>query len=117
VSQPGEELPAVEPADLPESSQRLRLRDDISWNQIDDQIVLLDISGSSYFSVSGAGVTLWRLLVAGTTFEALVEVLGANFALGRGTAEHDVGVFLAELTEGGLLASSAAPLNADGKRD
>jgi hypothetical protein len=89
----------------------LRLREDISWNQIDDQIVLLDISGSSYFSVSGAGVTLWRLLVAGTTFEALVDLLGAKFELGREAAEHDVGVFLEELTEEGLLASAASALN------
>jgi Coenzyme PQQ synthesis protein D (PqqD) len=104
VSEPDELQPGVQPGEVPGPILRLRLRDDLSWNEIDDQIVLLDISGSSYFSVGGAGVRLWPLLVAGTSFEALTELLVSSFALEQEQAERDVREFLGALADEGLLA-------------
>ncbi len=64
---------------------------------------MLDREHSVYLSVNRSGVTLWPLLVAGTTEEHLVEALVASFKLDRETAAADVQSFLTLLSEHSLL--------------
>src|SRR5580704_9107850 len=41
-------------------SDAIRLRQDIAWREIDGEIVLLDLTGAAYYSVSRSGVVLWQ---------------------------------------------------------
>ncbi|MFB9378509.1 PqqD family protein [Kineococcus gynurae] len=85
-----------------EASGRVALRaDDLVWNEVDGQIVVLDTTRSTYLAITGAGVSLWPLLVAGTTRHDLVEHLLAVYAVDRATAEADVAEFLTDAA--GLL--------------
>ncbi|MDT0167388.1 PqqD family protein [Actinotalea sp. AC32] len=82
----------------------LRLREGaVSWREIDDEVVVLDLGHSEYLSVNASGAVLWSLLAAGTTRDALVDALVDRFDLDRGRGEADVDAFLASARERDLL--------------
>ncbi|WP_432561329.1 PqqD family protein [Kineococcus sp. SYSU DK003] len=84
-----------------EVEERVAVRtDELAWNEVDDQIVVLDTTTSTYHAVSGAGVALWPLLVEGTTRQALLERLTSTYDVPADRAAADLEAFL----------SSCAPL-------
>ena len=83
----------------------LRLRtDDLSWREVDGEIVALDGDSSVYVATNRTGAALWRLLAHGTTREQLVDELVGSFDVTRERAEADVDAYLGELRTKGLLA-------------
>ncbi|GAA0297231.1 hypothetical protein GCM10009528_12860 [Kineococcus aurantiacus] len=70
--------------------------EELAWNEVDDQIVVLDTTTSTYHAVSGAGVALWPLLVAGTTRADLLEALRRTYDIPGDRAEADLDAFLAD---------------------
>ena len=89
-------------------SDSVRLRHDIAWREIDGEIVLLDLTGAAYYSVSRSGVVLWPAVVEGATLEALSERLAQEYSLERQVAERDVRVLIDALSGEGLLEEPAA---------
>lgn len=76
--------------------QQLAVRaEDLAWNEVDDQVVVLDTTTSTYHAVSGAGVALWPLLVEGTTRADLLERLTSTFDVPAERAAADLEAFLA----------------------
>jgi hypothetical protein len=84
-------------------SDPIRLRQDIAWREIDGEIVLLDLTGAAYYSVSRSGVVLWPAVVEGSTVQELADRLALEFSLERHVAEHDVRVLIDSLRGEGLL--------------
>jgi Coenzyme PQQ synthesis protein D (PqqD) len=83
----------------------LRLRtQDLSWRDLDGEVVALDGEGSVYISTNRTGAALWRMLAGGSTREQLVGELVGSFDITRERAEADVDAFLGELRGKGLLA-------------
>ena len=77
---------------------QLRLREEaVAWQEIDDEIVVLDLQSSEYFKVNGTGALLWQRLSQGAPREDLVDALGERYELPPDTAERDVDAFLAML--------------------
>ncbi len=89
-------------------SDSVRLRQDIAWREIDGEIVLLDLTGAAYYSVSRSGVALWPAVVEGATVAALTERLAQEYALERRVAERDVRVLVDALNGEGLLEEPTA---------
>lgn len=86
-------------------SHHLRLRtEDLSWRDVDDEIIVLDLQGSEYFAVNGSGAVLWRLLAVGTDEDALRGALVEQFEIDSELARTDVTTFLEELRSLGLVA-------------
>jgi hypothetical protein len=81
----------------------IRLREEIAWREIDGEIVLLDLTGSAYYTVSRSGLVLWPAVVEGSTAAELTDRLAQSFSLDRETAARDVGEFLQALANEGLL--------------
>lgn len=75
-----------------------------AWQEDEHETVLLDLGRSSYLGVNPAGTLLWSMLAGGTTRDALVERLQAEYGLPAERAEHDVDAFLAQCAERGYLA-------------
>ena len=83
---------------------QIRLRTDgLTWREIDDELVVLDVARSNYLATNDAGRLLWRSLASGTTRAELVRELSDTFALDQETAGADVDRFLAELRAQSLL--------------
>lgn len=83
----------------------LRLRTDgISWQEVDDSVVVLDLSGSLYFRLNGTGAFLWSELAEGREREQLVEALTSEYDVADERANADVDAFLGQLESANLLA-------------
>ena len=84
----------------------LSLRDnDLSWREIDDEIVALDGQGAVYLSVRGAGALVWRLLADSTDRDRLVQAVSETYDVDSDQATRDVETFLAQLEDRELLVS------------
>lgn len=82
----------------------LKLRGEgLSWREIDDEVVALDMETATYLSANASGRLLWRALAAGATREELVSCLVDEFEIDAERAAADVDTFIAELSERGLL--------------
>lgn len=81
---------------------RLRLQG-LSWQVVGDEVVVLDLQGSTYLKTNGTGATLWQLLAEERSRDELAAELAECYAIGRGQAETDVDAFLHRLRELNLL--------------
>jgi orotate phosphoribosyltransferase-like protein len=83
---------------------RLKLREEgLSWREIDDEVVALDVETATYLSANASGRLLWRSLSAGATREELVSCLVDEFEIDTERAAADVDAFIGELSQRGLL--------------
>jgi coenzyme PQQ synthesis protein D (PqqD) len=84
--------------------QALRLRTgELSWREIDGEIVAVDVASSVYLSANSSGALLWQMLAAGTTRGALAAQLVDTFGIARERADADVAAFLDNLSVRNLL--------------
>jgi hypothetical protein len=82
----------------------MRLRSDgVTWQEIDGELVILDMQSSAYLTVNAAGTALAKLLVEGSTPEAMAAALVEQFDIDESTAREDTASFVAQLVERGLL--------------
>lgn len=84
------------------SAHRVR-HADITWREVDDEIVVLDLASSRYLALNGSGALLWRTLVDGAEAEVLTEVLAGEFDISAQQAAHDVDAFLTQCHEMGIV--------------
>ena len=76
----------------------MRLRtQDISWREVEGDVVVLDERTWNYVHLNGTASLLWRALAGGSSESALIEQLVEQFPEAGPTAEADVAGFLAEL--------------------
>ena len=83
----------------------MRLRDEgLSRQTLDDEIVLLDLHTSMYFTAGSTGAVLLRLLESDTDRSTLLNSLLERYpSTPPETIAADVDAFLATLRERGLL--------------
>lgn len=86
----------------------MKLRDsDLTWQEIDEEIIVLDLRASSYLKLNGTGAHLWKQLDGGADKGGLVDSLLATYEVDRDTAWKDVDAFLRQLRKADLLADEA----------
>lgn len=84
----------------------MRLRSSgLSWVRLEDDIVILDLEGSSYLKLNASGAVLWEALANGSDRESLVEVLVGQYDVPRPDAERDVDAFLGAMRSKNLLVA------------
>lgn len=91
-----------EPRPIAPSAVITRAPEQLSTS-IADEIVLLGLRTSRYFSLDGVGADVWRHLTEPRRFDTLVELVLENYAVDRGPAESDLTAFLRELEAEGLV--------------
>lgn len=69
----------------------------VVWQQVEDEVVVLDTASSLYYGVTGSGAQLWPLVVAGASREALADRLVALYGIGVDAARADVDTWVAGL--------------------
>jgi hypothetical protein len=84
----------------------LKLRGEgLSWREIDEEVVALDMETATYLSANASGRLLWRALAAGATREDLISCLVDEFEIDPERAASDADTFIGELSRRGLLES------------
>lgn len=87
-------------------NMKLRV-DDITWREIDGDLVILDLRSSTYLTANASGTVLMRQLTEERTLSQLVQALVDAFGIPEGRARQDVQTFIDELGENGLLERAA----------
>ncbi|MBO1751977.1 PqqD family protein [Actinotalea sp. BY-33] len=83
----------------------MKLRtEDVTWQEIDGELVILDLAQSSYLTTNKTGAYLANLLLEEQTEESLTAALAAEYELSTESAATDVRAFLEQLREQALLA-------------
>jgi hypothetical protein len=80
---------------------------DLTWEQLDDEIVILDLARSNYLKLNGAGALLWVSLVEGAERQELADALVERYELDADRAWADVDAFVTQLQSEGLLEGTA----------
>lgn len=77
--------------------------DRFSETAIDDEIVVMSLESGDFFSLTGTGRDIWRMLDGTRDRAALLADLGADYALDAAALAADVDAFLSQLASAGLL--------------
>lgn len=85
----------------------MRLRgEDLTWQEIDGELVILDLARSSYLTTNGTGAFLAKLLVTEHSADELAAAMAAEYQITTEQAREDVDAFVAELTRLELLETA-----------
>ncbi len=75
----------------------LRLKPGVEWQQVDDEVVVLDLGTSVYLGVNDSGAVLWPLVASGSTQSRLIDALASRFGIDDERARVDVKAFVDQL--------------------
>lgn len=82
----------------------MRLRtDEVTWQEIDGELVILDMARSTYLTTNATGAFLTKLLVEERSADDLVAALTAEYGITAEEAAEDAEAFVAELRRLELL--------------
>ncbi|MGH3997668.1 MAG: PqqD family protein [Pseudonocardiaceae bacterium] len=82
----------------------MRLRSaDISARTIGDETIVLSLSSSRYFTITGVGTRLFELLAKDRSLEELVETIVDEYEVDPVAARRDIETFLDRLRHIQLL--------------
>jgi hypothetical protein len=81
-----------------------RLRtNELTWREVDGEIIALDLTASLYFTANRTGTLLWTHLVEGARLSDLTALLADRYTLAEADARHHVSSFVALLDSHSLL--------------
>jgi len=84
--------------------QKLRLRiDDLAWREVGDELVVLEVTTTTYLTLNGSARVLWERLVDGVTRSELTDTLVDRYGITLEKADKDVDAFLDVLRQRSLL--------------
>lgn len=75
-----------------------------SETTIDDEIVVMSLDTGTFFSLSGTGQAIWRLLDSHTERGALLAELARGYDQDEAAIAAELDEFVAALSEAGLVA-------------
>lgn len=80
----------------------------VLFQEVSDEMVLLDLSSEKYFGLDEVGTRIWLLLNEGKSERQILDVLEEEYEVDRGTLVRDVAELLGKLVEAGLIAAKEA---------
>jgi Coenzyme PQQ synthesis protein D (PqqD) len=81
----------------------VELGDDVTWCDVQGDVVILNLGTGTYFGLEGAGGQMWRELVAHGSIEKTLEVLTKQFDAEPEVLRRDLEALVHQLAEKGLL--------------
>ena len=82
-----------------------KVSDRLVQADIDDEIVVMRLDTGEFYSLTGTGASIWRLIDGSRDRDSLVGALAAQFEADKAEITADVDDFLRQLKESGLLAN------------
>ena len=83
--------------------RRVRISDEVLFQEIEGEGVLLNLSNEQYFGLNEIGTRIWHLLSedveTAKTFDALIKEYNVNQA----TLKNDLSILIEELNNQGLV--------------
>lgn len=93
----------------PRLEQRLKVIDsDVAAEVMDGEAIIINLATGVYYSMDGAGASLWSMVQQGYTLETVAEALGTRFGVQPERVEADVVSVAAKLLDEGLVVVEEA---------
>ena len=86
-----------------EKEQKFSVSDEVLFQEVSGETVLLDLASESYFGLDEIGTRIWTLLNEDASAGEMIETLLEEYEVERQTLEADVGELLGNLLEAGLI--------------
>ena len=82
---------------------RLRRKPGLVAADVADDAILLDIDSGCFFQLNRTGAKIWALVAEPRDFGAVCERMAGSFRIDPDTCRREVGEFVTELLERGVL--------------
>jgi hypothetical protein len=89
------------------STDLFDISDDCLSQEVNEETVLLDLKGESYFSLNDVGTRIWQLIQSEQMVSEVLETLFDEYDVSKEQLEIDVGDLLDKLAEAGLVSPVA----------
>jgi hypothetical protein len=83
---------------------RVELGDDVTWCDLQDDVVILNVDTGIYFGLEGAGGQMWRELVEHRSVEKAFAALQKKFDVKPTDLKRDLEEMVRQLAEKGLVS-------------
>jgi hypothetical protein len=78
---------------------------DVVHEEVDGELIAIDLTGGSYYSLSGSAPVIWSLLLAGAGQRQISEALADRYDADREVVADAVSGLLEKLVESGLVTA------------
>lgn len=89
------------------SDERPKIKPNLIWRVLQEETVVVSPIDGRYCVFNGSGSTIWGLLTENSSLAEIEAHLVANYEVNPEVAREDIGRFLSELQERGLLAEES----------
>lgn len=89
-------------------SLTVEIDENILLQEMDDEAVLLNLNEERYFGLDDVGLRLWQLLQEHGNTEEVISQMEMEYNVSKETIHKDLGAFLIELENAGLIRVKAA---------
>ncbi|HEY7950479.1 MAG TPA: PqqD family protein [Solirubrobacterales bacterium] len=94
------------------SEQRLRINsENVVHETVDGELIAIDLTGGSYYSLSGSGPAIWTLLLGGASESEICAALAVTHVGDPETIRSAVASLIEELLESELAVPGEGPGN------
>jgi hypothetical protein len=80
--------------------------ENVVHEMVDGEVIAIDLSNGSYYSLAGSGPAIWGLLARGATESEICDGLAGRFDADAETIRGEVSTLLGQLGESGLVVST-----------
>ncbi len=82
---------------------RVEISDAVIYQEVLDEVLLLDLDSQKYFGLDSVGADVWKLLKEHGDSEAVVRGMQVSYRVEEDQLRTDVGVLVGELVAAGLV--------------
>ena len=84
-------------------SQPVRPGEDVLFQELDGEAVLLDMTSEQYFGLNEVGTRIWQLIDTHHDLNAVFQAMSEEYAVEPEQLRRDLDGFVEELSTAGLL--------------
>lgn len=81
----------------------LQRRNDLLFNEIDGEVVMLSVENSEYYGINKVGSRIWELLEQPIQLEKLICKLENEYSVTKEQCANDINAFIQKLIEKSLV--------------
>jgi hypothetical protein len=90
------------------TQETIEIGESVLYQELEDQVVLLNMNSQLYFSLDPIGAVMWRLLLECGNVQVAAGRLCGLYQVDEETAHNDFNTFVRELAGAGLVKTRAA---------
>ncbi len=87
---------------------RVEISDDVIYQEVRDEVVLLNLESQQYFGLDSVGADVWKLLKEHGDSEAVVQGMKSSYRVDEAKLRSDVDALVADMVQAGLVRSFAS---------